>query len=517
MNMLKQIPLLLLLVLLAGCATNPVTGRSEISLVSESTELDIGTKQYLPSRQMQGGDYKLDPELTRYVNKVGQRLAAVSDRKLPYEFVVLNSSVPNAWALPGGKIAINRGLLVELESEAELAAVLGHEIVHAAARHGAKGMERGMALNVGMVAAGIAVGDSDYAKLAVGAAAIGANLINQKYSRSAELESDRYGMVYMARAGYDPVAAVDLQKTFLRISKGRNENWLSGLFASHPPSRERVEKNQQSAQSMVEKGGRLGREAYREKIAYLRKTLPAYKSYDAGIKALQGSKPDLALQQAAKAIAIEPGEALFYSLKGDALTLKKQYRQAEKAYDRAVQMDPDFFRHSAQRGSLRFRRGDLRGARQDLKQSLKLLPTADVHYLLGRLEQKTGNSKLAYNHFKQASESRSRSGKAAAIELVQLDLPHNPGRYLKTGLKIDKDGVLLLLIKNASPVTIGDIELIIGQRERSGKLARGSRMNLRRPLQPGQQIAIKVADRMEYNSAELQRTAVRVAQARVIK
>ena len=86
----------------------------------------------------------IDPELTKYVNEVGQRLAAVSDRKLPYEFVVINNSVPNAWALPGGKIAVHRGLLIELNSEAELAAVLGHEIVHAAARHGAKGMERGI-------------------------------------------------------------------------------------------------------------------------------------------------------------------------------------------------------------------------------------------------------------------------------------------------------------------------------------------------------------------------------------
>ena len=86
---------------------------------------------------MQGGAYVVDPELNRYVREVGARLARASDRALPYEFVVLNNSTPNAWALPGGKIAVNRGLLVELDNEAELAAVLGHEIVHAAARHGA--------------------------------------------------------------------------------------------------------------------------------------------------------------------------------------------------------------------------------------------------------------------------------------------------------------------------------------------------------------------------------------------
>ena len=97
---------------LAGCATNPVTGESELNLVSESWELEVGREQYLPSRQMQGGDYNTDPELARYVDQVGRRLAAVSDRKLPYEFVVVNDSSPNAWGtpLPGtGQKAPNGG------------------------------------------------------------------------------------------------------------------------------------------------------------------------------------------------------------------------------------------------------------------------------------------------------------------------------------------------------------------------------------------------------------------------
>ena len=124
-------------------------GKKEIQFVSESQELQIGEKNYAPTRQSEGGDLTVLPELTTYVNGVGQKLAAVADRKLPYEFVVLNNSVPNAWALPGGKIAFNRGLLTELKNEAELAAVLGHEIVHAAARHGAKAQERGTMMQVG--------------------------------------------------------------------------------------------------------------------------------------------------------------------------------------------------------------------------------------------------------------------------------------------------------------------------------------------------------------------------------
>ena len=149
---------LLAIAFVGGCTTNPVTGQQELALVSTEQEIALGRKNYGPYRQAEGGDYVLEPALTRYVNEVGQKLARVSDRKLPYEFSVINDSTPNAWALPGGKIAINRGLLVELGSEAELAAVLGHEIVHAAARHTAQGIQRGWLLDGTLMAAGIALG-----------------------------------------------------------------------------------------------------------------------------------------------------------------------------------------------------------------------------------------------------------------------------------------------------------------------------------------------------------------------
>jgi predicted Zn-dependent protease len=224
-----------------ACTINPVTGERQLAIVSAEDEVAIGTQQYQPSQQMQGGEYLGDPALSTYVRTVGNRLGAVSDRALPYEFVIINSSVPNAWALPGGKIAINRGLLLELESEAELAAVLGHEIVHAAARHGALSMQRGLLLQGALAVASAAARNRDYSDLAVGAAGLGAQLIHTRHGREAELESDAYGMQYMARAGYDPRAAISLQQTFIRLSEGRDSGgWLGGLFASHPPSHPRA-------------------------------------------------------------------------------------------------------------------------------------------------------------------------------------------------------------------------------------------------------------------------------------
>ena len=173
----------------------------------------------------------MDPGVAEYVASVGQRVAAVSDRDLPYEFVVVNDGTPNAWALPGGKIGIHRGILVELENEAELAAILGHEVVHAAAKHGAHGFQRQLLFGLAL-----ATDDSKHARQIVGATNIGFHLAGQKFGRDQERMSDYHGMKYMHWAGYDTSAAVTLQEKFVALSKGRDSGWLEGLFASHPPS-----------------------------------------------------------------------------------------------------------------------------------------------------------------------------------------------------------------------------------------------------------------------------------------
>ena len=150
--------------------------QSEISLVSEAGTENRRTK--LSACPAKSGRLRRRPWVQAYVQEVGKKLAAVSDRALPYEFVVINNSVPNAWAMPGGKIAINRGLLTELDSEAELAAVLGHEIVHAAARHSAQAVQRSALLQAAVLATGIATQDSNYGQVAVVGAGAGAALIN---------------------------------------------------------------------------------------------------------------------------------------------------------------------------------------------------------------------------------------------------------------------------------------------------------------------------------------------------
>lgn len=476
--MKRIIALLLLPAVLGACAVNPVTGQREITLVSEESEIQMGEQNYAPMQQSQGGDYDVDPVLTEYVQGVGNRLAAVSDRDLPYEFVVLNNSVPNAWALPGGKIAINRGLLTELHSEAELAAVLGHEIVHAAARHSARQMERGMLLQGLVLATAVATSDSDYGMLAVGGANVAGQLLTQKYSRGAELEADLYGMRYMSKAGYDPQGAVTLQETFVRLSEGRNESWLNGLFASHPPSTERVETNIQTAASLPH-GGELGDERYARAMAKTEKLIPAYKAYDEGREALGEKNTALALQKADEAIGLFPGEGHFYALRGDARLLENHPDAAIDSYDTAISHRDDFFYYYLQRGLANQKLGRNDRAARDLTKSNQFLPTAPAHYGLGKIAARRGNRVAAIEHYKAVAESgQGEMAEAAYASIVRLDLDENPGNYISKRCDADSEGNLVVSVRNDTPVEIRDITFTIQFRDSAGVPRRtGSRIS----------------------------------------
>ncbi len=479
----------IVLAVLSGCAVNPVTGKKELRLVPESTEINLGAEQYAPSRQMQGGDYTVDPALSAYVAGVGKRLAAVSDRGLPYEFTVINDSTPNAWALPGGKIAINRGLLVELKSEAELAAVLGHEIVHAAARHSAQGMERGMLLQGVMLATQIASANSEFANLAVGGAAAASQLITQKYSRDAEREADYYGMKYMYKAGYDTQAAVELQETFVRLSEGRNPDWLSGLFSSHPPSMERVRANREALKEFPP-GGDRGTERYRQKIAGLLKSREAYAAHDQGREALKKKQPAQALALAEKALAIEPREGLFHALRGDAQYAQGRYREAEASYNDALARNSDYFHFYAKRGLAREKLGRPDAARADLEKSVKLLPTATALNFLGEMTLAQGDRNKAKQYFAAAAGSNSPEGKSAAGSLARLDLADNPHKYLKLRLGRDASGYLIAEISNSTGLPVTAIRYQVQYADGGGR-RRQATFDLSGTLAPGRGVRVK--------------------------
>ncbi len=469
---------------IGGCAVNPVTGERELHLVSQASEINLGRENYLPAQQSQGGKLNTYPEVGNYVSTIGKRLAKISDRPdLPYEFVVLNNSVPNAWALPGGKIAINRGLLVELENEAELAAVLGHEIVHAAARHGAKGVERGMILQAGAMGVGVAAADSKYADLLVGSAAVGLGLINQKYSRAHELEADHYGMIYMSKAGYEPNAAVTLQQKFVRLSGQRRPNWLQGLFASHPPSQERVNKNARMRQDLPS-GGVVGQEEYRKTMAAIFKTKDAYANYDKGLQAISKGQASQAMEFANRALALEPKESFFHGLRGEALLLQNKPQQALSAYNKAVALNSGYYSWYSRRGIIQQQLGMEAAAIRDLQKSNALLPTANANYALGELFLHSGQHSKAIEHLNVAASSESELGKKAGVILAQLELPKKPHKYLAAAVKMDKGGQTFIQVQNRAPVQVRDITVQVESLNSSGKVYNRDVVKIPGPIKP---------------------------------
>ncbi|MCC4271856.1 M48 family metalloprotease [Marinobacter nauticus] len=400
---------------------NPVTGEKQLSLISENQELALGAEQYTPTQQTQGGRFYIDPELSIYVRDVGQKLARVSDRPdLPYEFVVLNNSVPNAWALPGGKIAINRGLLVELEDEAQLASVLGHEIVHAAARHSVQRMQQGMLISAGVAGLGFALSDNEWAGLIMGGAALGAQLALAQYSQGDELESDAYGIRYMKEAGYDPQAAVELQQLFLKLSEGRQSGWLDGLFATHPPSAKRVQENQELVQK-IGAGGYRGRDVYQRRIAKLKELQPAYEAHDEATKLASEGKFEAALDQVNKAIKLEPREAMFFALRGRIYRGMEQPEKAKADFDKAVSLYPEMFQYQLYSGLNELELNNLGKAKSHLEKANQVVPTSIAYLRLGDIARQQGQRREAVAYYSTAAEAGGDVGAEAQRKLAELN------------------------------------------------------------------------------------------------
>lgn len=447
-------------VLLLTCSVNPVTGDRELSIISERQEIAIGAEQYVPSQQSQGGQFKVDTELTAYVNEVGQRVAAFSPRKLPYEFVVLNNSVPNAWALPGGKIAINRGLLYELNTEAELAAVLGHEVVHSAARHGAQSVERGMLLQGALVVTAVALSDNEYAGAIVGGAQLGAQLISTRYGRDAERESDLYGTRYMAQAGYDPQGAVQLQQAFVRLSEGRSAGWLEGLFSSHPASQERVQNNQQLVNQLRAEGftgGDMGADRYQQRTASLRAAKPAYDAFDEAQKLIADDKIEDAERKLDEAISLLPNEARFYGLKADIALMQRRYGAAIDLYNTALARDDAYFDYYLGRGMAYSRQGNRNRARADLQASVDLLPTAMATNELGTMALAANDRAGAKQYFQMAAAAPGDMGAQAQTAFLRLDVVDNPTAYVQASVYLDQSGRLIIQVQNRAPVPLANV------------------------------------------------------------
>jgi predicted Zn-dependent protease len=231
--------------LLAACATNPATGQREFSLMSEAQEIQLGQQMDAEVRK-EMGVYN-DPELQRYVEDVGMRLARASERpNLPWHFTVVDVPAVNAFALPGGYIYLTRGILPFLDNEAQLAGVLGHEIGHVTARHSAQQYTQATSAGIGLTLLSIFVPE---AQPFGGVAESALSVLFLKYGRDDERQADRLGVEYAARTGWDPAGVAGMLNTLARLDEASGSrrgvpNWLS----THPAPADRVQEIQANIQ-----------------------------------------------------------------------------------------------------------------------------------------------------------------------------------------------------------------------------------------------------------------------------
>lgn len=235
---------MLLLLILAACMTAPVTGRRQLSLVGEGQMTQLGISAF--EQMKKETPISRDPKLNELVQRVGRRIAAASSNDLPnaqWEFVVFDSPEANAFCLPGGKVGVYTGILPITKDEAGLATVIGHEVAHASAQHGAERMSHALAAETGGRLMGVALSAADpkvQALMGLAYPAIAQVGVILPYGRKQESEADHIGLIYMARAGYNPEAAVQFWQRFAQFNQQSGKSSVPSFLRTHPVDEVRI-------------------------------------------------------------------------------------------------------------------------------------------------------------------------------------------------------------------------------------------------------------------------------------
>ena len=329
---------------LSGCAIDPVTGKQQLMMMSEGQEIDID-RQRAPYQFSSDYGVIQDSSINSYISRVGKELASRSHRpQMPFSFRGVNAAYINAYAFPGGSVAVTRGMLVELESEAELAGLLGHEIGHVCARHTAEQASKGMIANVFMAGAALATSAAGYggaSDLVQNLGGLSAGALLASYSRDNEREADALGMEYMTRAGYTAQGMVNLMEV-LRRNQKHNPSAIELMFATHPMSDERLATAQREAATTYKtsQAGAVQRERYMDSTAGLRRIKPAITALQNGSTAMGKKQFQAAREQFALALQIAPQDYAGLLMMASCQVALKDLDGAEQSARRATDVYP---------------------------------------------------------------------------------------------------------------------------------------------------------------------------------
>jgi len=362
---------------IAGCATNPVTGKSQLMLVSEEQEIQID-RQYSPYQFSADYGPTQDKQLHGYVDRVGKDIAAHTHRtQMPYNFQVVNANYVNAYAFPGGSIACTRGIMLSLDNEAELAALLGHELGHVNARHTAEQMSKGMLTQaiVGGLAAAVGTQGAFYGDLAAQLGQFGAGALLASYSRDNERQADDLGMAYMVKSGYSSSGMVGLMDMLNSMNK-HQPSAIELMFATHPMSQERYQTSVQTAETKYQaaKKNPTYRERFMDHTALLRAQKGAIEQMQLAEKEMAQKNFAAADEHLRKALKKAPADYTGLVMMSKSQLLQKKWAVGRQYAEMAQQAYPQEAQAYHLSGFAKIQLKDYEEALEEFERFDKVLP-----------------------------------------------------------------------------------------------------------------------------------------------
>lgn len=390
--------LILLVCLLCCCGTS---NGPLFTLIPEKKEIELGELYVYSSIDEFEGLYP-EKEVQDYVEKIGQKIAEQSQRKLPYKFYVVNSGIVNAFALPGGPVIITRGLLLELDKESQLAGVLGHEVGHITARHHVKILEKRIALNFLLQIGSLLVPQDLTGELLLKLGQISAVLLDLKFNRDQEKEADKLGFLFVYKANYSPQGMIEVFEKFKKMEKTRPPEWLS----THPLPETRIKEAKEYISQFKPTGAFISDTSSFQKIRqHMLATKPSYEYVEKGKKAYKENRAKEAEEFFKEAIKLYPKNTLSYFYLSLLKLNQSQFKEAKEYALKVVELDPFFFRGYLSAGIACYNLKEYELSLSLFNKAINLVPFNGIsYYYKGRIYEDLKNFKLALENYKKALE-----------------------------------------------------------------------------------------------------------------